>query len=965
MRINRPRLPLLTDLYELDDQYVVAPVRERLRAGLVTGIARATREPVLVKYWSKTETALDADLRDVWRRETRLADRIRARPGADDVLVPVLDTPETRDAFSVIMPGEWTPLAAKRSRAGQNHWLRNLNSPRSRRILWRNASRMAAALDAIHGQKVVHGDLTDACIFTASDHEADFRVGGFEFCIRIGEDGGRLPTNEACSFVDDWRRLGGLLRDLLGLQGLEGSPEWNVRAPALALSPNEQALLRALVTPLRDGHFDRRRLGEVLAAIEKESAADRLGDLATYVMGVDFSRASAVPRAIAEATDACIGLDDTRNQLSFIRDDIEAGGHITQLSNGATWALGETLAYRLKPFGTEESPWRGVTTDYARPRETINPGRSVLHLLPQRPALDLVAAAAVRPRLSALGAGAGDWSGLVASGEAEDNSGDGDIQRVQLLTEVALALSSVVEAIPVDVVDHKNKSLWLAPSEDSALGRLRTALGVVRPHEQMRRIFELEQGDIDADWELRESPGFGGRQQGARTVVFDRHSQRDEGPCYQFRVLGKGPAIDFLYLCRSSSGASTGVVQRRLRMLSALATQKELQATLKSPEAALRSLPCQPVAKDRAYAALDESKQRALDAIWPSAPLMATVGPPGVGKTHLLSDIVRRVLEEDPSRRVLITAQGHQALDNAGTGLVKTLSTADVESELIVARSRAERVTGRKDLYPAELSAKYLERLKASSLFASAPPDQQSTLSAMCAAAKLRRAGNDTGHEYGRELRSFESVVLQAANVLLSTSNASDLTRLVEKGAAFDWVIVEEAAKATGCELVAPLLLAMRRLMIGDHDQLPAFDSDRLLAFFGDVGRVRAALKESEAVVGSLFGDHGLDELVEIADDEVRLARICAAARQYVELFKSIVERGRERNLKYPGAQPLAIELTIQHRMHPVICDVVSEAFYDGKLTTFDKTARKFAEGPPPFTFVNQALPQSPIVWVD
>jgi superfamily I DNA and/or RNA helicase len=51
--------------------------------------------------------------------------------------------------------------------------------------------------------------------------------------------------------------------------------------------------------------------------------------------------------------------------------------------------------------------------------------------------------------------------------------------------------------------------------------------------------------------------------------------------------------------------------------------------------------------------------------------------------------------------------------------------------------------------------------------------------------------------------------------------------------------------------------------------------------------------------------------------------------------------------------------------MHPVICEVVSEAFYGKTLTTYPVRADKLLAGPPPFIFVNQALPRSPIVWVD
>src|SRR5262245_1962864 len=109
---KKPRLPQLTDLFILDEDYLVTPDRARLRPALVW--ARRQDERVLVKYWDKIGSYVDKDLSDIWRREMRMAERIRVRPRADELLVPVIETGEAYDAFYLVMPGEWTPLAAKR-----------------------------------------------------------------------------------------------------------------------------------------------------------------------------------------------------------------------------------------------------------------------------------------------------------------------------------------------------------------------------------------------------------------------------------------------------------------------------------------------------------------------------------------------------------------------------------------------------------------------------------------------------------------------------------------------------------------------------------------------------------------------------------------------------------------------------------------------------------------------------------
>ena len=68
----------------------------------------------------------------------------------------------------------------------------------------------------------------------------------------------------------------------------------------------------------------------------------------------------------------------------------------------------------------------------------------------------------------------------------------------------------------------------------------------------------------------------------------------------------------------------------------------------------------------------------------------------------------------------------------------------------------------------------------------------------------------------------LEGLILRAANVVFATTNSAEIERLIDERGQFDWSIVEEAGKATGSELISPLLLSHRRLMIGDHKQVAA-----------------------------------------------------------------------------------------------------------------------------------------------
>ena len=100
--------------------------------------------------------------------------------------------------------------------------------------------------------------------------------------------------------------------------------------------------------------------------------------------------------------------------------------------------------------------------------------------------------------------------------------------------------------------------------------------------------------------------------------------------------------------------------------------------------------------------------------------------------------------------------------------------------------------------------------------------------------------------------RLVEGLVLRAANLVFATTNSGDLERLLEERGQFDWAIIEEAGKATGVELLLPLLLSYRRLMIGDHRQLPPFGAERLGGLLGCTG-CPASGYEARSGIGRTF----------------------------------------------------------------------------------------------------------------
>lgn len=217
------------------------------------------------------------------------------------------------------------------------------------------------------------------------------------------------------------------------------------------------------------------------------------------------------------------------------------------------------------------------------------------------------------------------------------------------------------------------------------------------------------------------------------------------------------------------------------------------------------------------------------------------------------------------------------------------------------------------------------------------------------------------------EGRAFEGMILRAANLVFATTNSAAVERLLEERSLFDWTIVEEAGKATGGELLSPLLLSHRRLMIGDHKQLPPFGADKMARLLSSPESVKTAVTTAQDLISRYLKDPGIEEVfedVEAASDD--FGRLCSDTLRVLTLFETMVEAELTRKPRATPLRPIARRLDEQHRMHPAIARIVSKCFYGGDLTTNPDKAKEYGKKDPPFGSANPALlPDVPIVFVD
>lgn len=182
-------------------------------------------------------------------------------------------------------------------------------------------------------------------------------------------------------------------------------------------------------------------------------------------------------------------------------------------------------------------------------------------------------------------------------------------------------------------------------------------------------------------------------------------------------------------------------------------------------------------------------------------------------------------------------------------------------------------------------------------------PDQQRLLDTHFAAQRdeVRRLGQlqsvigEWKKLFGKDVTGFIPTYLARCRVVGATCMGIAASGYVGE-MMFDWVIIDEAGRATHPEILVPMVRGRRIVLVGDHRQLPPIIGQDLITVIKD-----------------------LDEEVDKRDLENTL-------------FQEIVEQVK------PGVK---VQLDVQYRMHTAIARLISNCFYEGELKSAQTTEKK------------------------
>jgi hypothetical protein len=909
-------------------------------------------EGVLIKAWPFLKDEPTPVERNLWDRELRTLYRLASTPEAERRLVTLIDAAVDQDARAFVLalkvPGfeRLSDVLSNRKKFG---WLWNLGDVSRRVALWRGALRLIEGLAHVHRFRSVHRAVRPENIFLdARRGPESLRLGGFEWSVRLGahtrdELIASSPLGRAnASLNADWRDLGFVLTGMFGVApDVVASNDAERMVSQIRelqrLNEDEKAYLRTLVTANGNGPIDRddmvRSCTEVIDSLERPASL-RSGDHVGVVVSLR-NRLGPTDLAVRIAeTDSQVNATDEAAVRRWIEADLSEAEILASgdPDNRSYFLKGRRLPYRLLPFerrvsdGDSERTWN---LGYVIKAEYIDERRVSRRRFPFPAMIAVHTVQVAHSSYSEICRKIRSWESVLPPPPELTGESQPQINFLRRFLEVTNEIERAIretEIYPVRTIRQWTNGIheYVIFEESGRVEALAMSdrtppmVQYLSDEDAKAPIAQLEiyvgpESELDVSrwvepaefWTLHELPPGSSANLGPKQVLLRRFRSGPGG-----KTLSSPP--DAAFLRTRGMFAQVTLVDRRAEAIDLLSAHLFLQRALVLPDTVymdtgVDELPL-PIPEE---ASLDQAKRAVLKQIWRTRPIFCLQGPPGTGKTTLVAQLLRQIYEDDPSCQVLLTAQAHSAVDHLRDEVSKFVRTRQNEDATWIAplavRLRKPR--------PNEIEAEFQDSASPSAVARQILDDSIRVLQTRSCPPQHIRDWLDYAREQSDD-GDFSQLVRRGANFVYCTSTAADLLELAQSSQTFDWSIIEEAGKAHGFDLVLPLQTGHRWLLIGDQNQLPPY---REKDFALGLDRLDVICK-ADADLRRFWSDTSASERQAFTD----------AAKRWLFFFRELFETVRRR---VQSDTPLVGMLTEQHRMHPEIGNLISHAFYGGRIT--------------------------------
>lgn len=329
---------------------------------------------------------------------------------------------------------------------------------------------------------------------------------------------------------------------------------------------------------------------------------------------------------------------------------------------------------------------------------------------------------------------------------------------------------------------------------------------------------------------------------------------------------------------------------------------------------------------------LDGTQKKAVTKALNSQDISLIQGPPGTGKTNVIIEILRQILEMNNQgqifkQKILLVSQAHAAVDK----MLEDLDQTPSDNIKVIRIGRDENLS---DTVREKYAVDYAQSRWVNRIIESSNNFAQNLLSSLkidkeefdkyCEAimeTKFSKGKDEKSYKSAMsfityfeekykellETKDFKSLQIQKDWVnrivgrmdiqqhfiknaeIVSGTCTGVVSNYVINDMVFDYVIIDEAAKATFPELLISIIRAKKIIMVGDHKQLPPVLDEELIK------NSKQTFIESKLDFNTLYNSI------------------------FMKLFEHLPNENKQ-------------VLNTQYRMHPTIGTMISQLFYDNQI---------------------------------